>query len=203
MDIASDTDLPTGAYLLQFYLIGDTKGVFQLLGRSGYDSSYCVFCKCRSKTWKEKYSLRIGAYSDICVRAEDWTIEDINRTALYQAQETSAGRNFASVGVRDYPLISFIPIKRVLPPILHLLLGLGNDIYANFKEFIADRVEKVSIEEMDARDMSILAEIKYEDSALLYLDAKSEVQMLVQDRIVLNSRVKERGLSRDIRASRQ
>ena len=49
--------------------------------------------------------------------------------------------------------MSFILITRVLLPILHLLLGLRNDIYANFKEFIIDRVEKVSIEEIEVRDM--------------------------------------------------
>ena len=71
LDVASDTDLPTSIYLLQFYLIRDTKGVFQLLGQSGYDSSYCIFCKCRLKTWKEKYSLRIGAYVEICIKAKN------------------------------------------------------------------------------------------------------------------------------------
>ena len=101
--------------------------------------------------------MRTRAYAEICVKAEDWTIEDVNLTALHQAQETSAGRSFASVGVRDHPLMSFMPITRVLPPMLHLSLGLGNDMRANFKQFIADRVEKVSIEKIEARDMSFFS----------------------------------------------
>ena len=53
--------------------------------------------------------------------------------------------------------MSFTPIARVLPPILHLLLGLGNDMHAKFKEFIVHRVEKVSIEEIEAREMSFFS----------------------------------------------
>ena len=32
-------------HLMIFFLIGDTKGAFQLIGRSGYDSSCCMSCK--------------------------------------------------------------------------------------------------------------------------------------------------------------
>ena len=51
------------------------------------------------------------------------------------------------MGVRGYSLITFLTITRILPPILHLLLSLRNNIFANFKDFIVERVEKVSSKE--------------------------------------------------------
>ena len=99
--------------------------------------------------------------------------------ALEQFQKQSAGIDYVSVGVRGYPLISCIPISRVLPPILHLLLGLGNDIYANFKDFVNQRIERISTEELEARNMSFLSEIKYDDSVLAYEDSKHHIHDLV------------------------
>ena len=42
-------------HIMKFYIIGDLKGVFKLLGRNRYDSSYCLWCKCRPKEWKKHY----------------------------------------------------------------------------------------------------------------------------------------------------
>ena len=46
----SDHDM--NSTLIKFYTIGDLKALFQVLGRDGYDSSYCLYCKCKSKSWK-------------------------------------------------------------------------------------------------------------------------------------------------------
>ena len=71
-------------HLMIFFLIRDIKGVFQLIGRSGCNSSYCMLCKCRPKVWKELYSTGSGAYADTCVNAEKWTIGDIKAAAISQ-----------------------------------------------------------------------------------------------------------------------
>ena len=39
---STDT-LPSGNCLLKCCIIGDTKRVFQIVGGSGFDSSYCIF----------------------------------------------------------------------------------------------------------------------------------------------------------------
>ena len=35
--------------LMIFFLIGDIKGLFQVIYRSGHDSSFCMLCKCTPK----------------------------------------------------------------------------------------------------------------------------------------------------------
>ena len=130
-NITFTSDYDMNSILIKFYIIGDLKALFQVLGRDGYDSLYCLYCKCKSKSWEKQYKS-----SSACINAEKWTVEKIQQVALDQFQKQSSGINFTSVGVRQYPLISCIPLIRALPPILHLLLGLGNDIYTNFKKFI-------------------------------------------------------------------
>ena len=89
-------------FSLKFYLIGDIKGVFQILGRNGYDSSYCMFCKCRPRKWKDEHSVSSGIHAETCVNAEKWTIFDLTSIALDQNQKESSGASFVSVGVRTF-----------------------------------------------------------------------------------------------------
>ena len=116
MQVSPNAPLSTNIYKVEFYLIGDTKGLFQLLGRSGFDSSYCLFCQSRPKTWKELCGNRSSNYELTCVRANAWTIEEINEVALTQFQKMSSGQTFASVGVRGFVSIKNMPINRVFPP---------------------------------------------------------------------------------------
>ena len=57
-------------FIVMFYLIGDLKAEFQVVGRDGYDSKYCLWCMCRQSEWKKAYTL-----SHDYVNAEKWTIE--------------------------------------------------------------------------------------------------------------------------------
>ena len=42
-------------YWMKFYIICDIKGEFQLIRRSGFDSSYCLYCQYQPKQWKQSY----------------------------------------------------------------------------------------------------------------------------------------------------
>ena len=48
----SSTGTNANCIIIKFFLMGDVKGLFQLAGRNGYDSKYCLFCKCRPTIWK-------------------------------------------------------------------------------------------------------------------------------------------------------
>ena len=66
--------LTSGNYLIKFCIIGDAKGALQLAGRSGFDYSYCVFCKCRPKEWKTECIIRSGENSDEWVQKKEVNI---------------------------------------------------------------------------------------------------------------------------------
>ena len=99
----------------------------------------------------------------------------------------SAGKDFISACVQGCPSFSCMLVSRMLPPMLHVLLGLGNDVYSKFRDFMLQRIEKTSPEELEARNMSLLSELKYDESVVAFENAKQEVQHLAQDRTSLNA----------------
>lgn len=82
-----------------------------------------------------------------------------------------------------------------------MLLGLGNDMCSKFKEYVKLRIELQSPEEIAASNMVLLAEIKHDEVMMLFDDLQNEVRDLKQDRIELNSKLKERGHTREDKVS--
>ena len=62
---------------IKLFLIGDLKGLFQIIGRIGFDSSYCLYCNCRPKTWNELCNRSNGPAPSTL-----WTLEDIKLLPL-------------------------------------------------------------------------------------------------------------------------
>ena len=171
--------------LMKFYIIGDLKGMFQLLGRNGHDSSYCLWCKCRPKEWKKHY-LNYNSY----LNKDKWTLESITSTAIDQEQKTSSGMSFQSVGIRSMPLLTCVPVIRALPPILHVFLGLGNDLCSKFKDCVQIRIEQITQGEIEALNMSLIAQIKHDDLLIANDDLSTQLSECTQQRINLNARLK-------------
>lgn len=67
------------------------------------------------------------------MHAEKWSINDINAVALEQNKKDENGISHVSVGVKTFYLLKFISINQALPPLLYLLLVLGNGICSKFK----------------------------------------------------------------------
>ena len=87
--------------------------------------------------------------------------------ALNQNQKYSSGITHDLVGVRSFPLFSFISIVSFFTHLLYLFLGLGNNVCSNFKNFISIRIEKNYNEEIEAKEMSFLAEIRHNEALIL------------------------------------
>ena len=79
----------------------------------------------------------------------------------------------------------------MLPPLLHILLGLGNDMYSKFKEYVKLQIELQSPEEIASLNMVLLAEIKHDEGMILFDDLQNDVRFLAQDRIELNAKLKQ------------
>ena len=96
--------------------------------------------------------------------------------SLIQNQKDYSGVTHVSVGIRSFPRISFIHVSRVLPPFLHLFLGLGNDMCSKVQNFISIRIENESDKEIEAQQMSFLAEIRYDEVLVMLDDLKKEAE---------------------------
>jgi hypothetical protein len=192
------------AVKLEFFLVGDMKFLFMMLGRSGYSGSNCLYCKLNSKQWKTKHVTEEHMHCG----AEEWSIEkllapflasQIARQAAGGTLEASPDDGEELPGQKEAPLWTFIPIKNVLVPLLHILLGLGNDLLDNFwSSWFDERVEVLKPDESEARHMALLAEIAVEEYEEKFESLKGEVNALVTERIQLNSTLNENGLEAEV-----
>jgi hypothetical protein len=106
---------------MKFYLIGDLKFLFMMLGRSGFSGSYCLYCELKQAQWKKKH---IELNSIYC-GADKWTIEKLASSFLLGAQPDANAR--FPEGQKEPPIWDFIAIQNAIVPLLHILLGLLND----------------------------------------------------------------------------
>ncbi len=143
---------------LELYINGDYKFLFMMAGRSGYCGGYCLYCRLRQSEWKRLHKTLDRTDCGV----EEWTIEALCQIALeQQEQKAGRGKTFWSVGGREEaPVWPFMSIRGMLRPILHELLGLGNVFMSNFWCYVEEGAEPLELDEIEARNMTLLAEIK-------------------------------------------
>jgi hypothetical protein len=177
---------------ISIYLFGDFKFLYAMLGRSGYESSWCLYCTMSKAQWKEKHQSTCNCDAGL------WDIKKLSSVVLENIQrESNTTTAPESSGVKEQPLVNFIPMHNVVIPLLHELLGLGNDVMNMFRDWIDERMEPLTIEEMEARNMAIMAEISFEEANNKVTIKENELLGLVNLRKELIVAEKQGGLSRD------
>jgi hypothetical protein len=179
-EASEDTRVVTSS-VVQLYLVGDWKFLFMMLGRSGYCGNYCMYCRLSKAQWKLIHSVK-----ETCnCEGEKWTIKKLHDVVTYQNQHDNNpnGRTpYTSVGVREFPLWSFIAVERVLIPVLHELLGLGNDLLTHWWTWVEVRYEPMDADEIVARNMALLAEIAVIEAQKQLDDCQVDLEALVFER---------------------
>jgi hypothetical protein len=142
---------------VQFYLVGAWRFLFMMLGRSGYCGNYYVCCRLSKVQWKLVHSIKEKCNCE----GEKWTIKKLHEIVTFQNQHDNNPSSllYASVGVRKFPLWSFIAMERVLILVLYKLLGLGKDILTHWWTWVEDCYEPMETHEIVVRNMALLAEI--------------------------------------------
>jgi hypothetical protein len=101
------------------------------------------------------------------------------------------GTMYDSVGIKEPPLWTFIPINKYLCPKLHLLLGLGNNMVDKFMEWIEERMEPLTPEETEARNIALMSQLAFEEAEDSYETISSDLQLMTIIRQELNKEVRE------------
>ena len=114
---------------MDLYLIGDLKFLFMVMGQSGYSAHYCLYCRLKSAQWRTIYKNQ----KKINCEADFWSIQSLTQEALMIQQGNS---NKVGMGIKEPPIWDFIPVHKILVPILHILLGLGNYVLAMFWQWV-------------------------------------------------------------------
>ena len=54
-------------------------------------------------------------------------------------------------GIKEVPCWTFVPLHHFPPPLLHILIGIWNDIWDKFREIVSELIEYTAQEEADLR----------------------------------------------------
>jgi hypothetical protein len=178
---------------MKFYLIGDLNFLFMMLGRSGFSGSYCLYCELKQAQWKKKHI----ELNSIYFGADKWTIEKLASSFLLGAQP-DANTSFPE-GQKELPIWDFILIQNMIVPLLHILFGLSNDALSHFLDWFKERVEPLTTEEIQARNMALLAEIAVEEKEEEFKGWKEVLSTIVLEQMAINRLLKQRGLETEVR----
>jgi hypothetical protein len=91
---------------------------------------------------------------------------------------------YTSVGVREFPFWSFIALEHVLIPVLHELLGLGNNlVLTHWWTWVEVRYKPMDADEIIARNMALLlAEIAVIEAQKQLDDCQVDLEAFVLER---------------------
>ena len=100
------------------YVTGDLAWLSTMLGKEDMSSHWCHICKLAKEVWAEE------GHS----KEEPWTIQRI----IDMANQNKKGKD--RIGVKIEPFWDFIPIKNYIISMLHVMIGVGDDILTYFTE---------------------------------------------------------------------
>ena len=121
---------------ITMFVTGDLAFLAMILGREGMSGHWCHICMALKKDWaKEGHST-----------GEKWTIQKM--IDMLGKGNTGTDRK----GMKARPYWDFIPIENYIIPLLHVMIGVGNDILEHFMDQYDLNIIKLSTEENKARN---------------------------------------------------
>ena len=132
------------------FLCGDLAFLFTVLGREGYEGWWCYFCKLFKTEWQT--GTEIG---------ESWDLDMLKLQLENNKSNKLTGRQ--CMGVKGSPYFS-IPIDRIIWPLLHSLIGIGNQLLNHVVDYGELYVECLSARELQMRQEVIQLEQSVADA---------------------------------------
>jgi hypothetical protein len=175
---------------IRVYLAGDLAWVNDALGKRNMSGNWCPYCRIN----KERRSLPNHN------RAAPWTIQSMKQHLQYLQSEKGPRIPTPQdvMGIVAPPLISQVPLHRLVPPVLHMEIGLINNVVDLMEAWIhvlfdpspSAELEGVRLARLDALREKALAKDALE---AFYADSQLHVLLSRQEDLgeILNSEEKE------------
>jgi len=140
--VESDEDVRVSSHIrvierVKIYNTGDLKWMAMLLGMDGMSSEWCLFCFLRRKEWQAM------DYEKGDPRTIEKIMEFANNSELTGAQR---------MGVKRAPYWPFIPVENYAIPLLHLMIGIFNDIIDYFTDLFDTQIIQKGDDELMLED---------------------------------------------------
>ena len=119
---------------MEVHLNGGVKFQMMMMGRSGYNKNWCLYCRKIKSEWTTHHSS--NEFDVECSSMFSlWNTQDVNVATIRRDQDIVSYRTegktekqgvekFKSAGVKEPCLWPFIPVTRHVLHVLHILLGL-------------------------------------------------------------------------------
>ena len=150
-----------GSIPVKCYLVGDLEFVSNVLGKINMGGHWCIWCKV---TLAERQST---ASHDVSL----WSLHELQDKAAFIDASAAAGRKLKpheSLGVRMGPLMTSFEFDRILPPPLHVKLGLVNKIVSSLMTWLQHAIDPPATDEIQVlQDTEIMALLDYEHQETL------------------------------------
>ena len=124
---------------VDLYVTGDLAFYAMVLGKEGMSGNWCHLCR-----------LSRAEFSNLAKDGDPWTWE-LYREVTERVQSSSDKK--PQLGVKTAPWWDFIPLDHYVVPLLHCLIGIGNDILTAFRETVSESIDYISTEEIQARQL--------------------------------------------------
>ena len=108
-----------GEAVIELFMSGDLLWFHTALGKEGYQSWWCPYCSAFKNDWQEKNHEAASA----------WTLDSLKEQARRIAAGELRKKNAREVlGVKDSPIFDAMEVDHYVVPVLHLTIGLTNDV---------------------------------------------------------------------------
>ena len=137
-EVNNPDDINAVKVKVEQFIAGDLAWEAFCLGKLGSAANWCPFCKQSPSEWSKPMDERVCG--------ECWTIDKLNKMAAITLKGPK------KLGVKKRPFFQWIPVENYIPPILHLKIGLLNDVVDYFGHLVEWKVIKISPEEREWKD---------------------------------------------------
>ena len=119
---------------IKVYSTGDLAYQLMTQGREGMSGAHCMICQLTYKEFNDRENV-----------GQLWTFGELTKVAN---EVISARRGAPSMGVKQHPWWPFLKFEHQMVPLLHCLIGIGNNLLDKFCDMIRVLCEKMSTEEV-------------------------------------------------------
>ena len=135
---------PATSLKATMYVVGDLAFYAMVLGKEGMSGNWCHLCMLNAKEFED-----LAKDGDEYTYALMKQFADHYKTELTKEKATAPKAQF---GMKDDPSWPFIPLSHFIVPLLHCLIGIGDDIFSKFRDIVSEKIEYLSREELATRN---------------------------------------------------
>ena len=130
------------------YVVGDLAFYGMVLGKESMSGHWCHLCQLSAKE-----------FADLKKIGKAWTYKEMEELGAKFVGDKDAKKK-PTLGVKDVPWWNFIPLEHFICPLLHCLIGIGDDLFSKFREVVSEEIEFIGGDEIEARGAKAAIQVK-------------------------------------------